>query len=137
MKFYNNKNTQELPGTQVLENHQCFWFLLHNFLLLPPPELPRSWVLCLLSLKKICFNWESSTDIYTPPCGKQIARGRALSSVLCDDLEGWDGGSGREAEEGRDMWILRADSLPCMEESNTTLQSSCSPIIKNILLRYG
>ena len=39
MKCYNNKNTQELPGTQVLENYQCFWFLLLDFLLPPTPKV--------------------------------------------------------------------------------------------------
>ena len=45
-------------------------------------------------------------------CVKQIASGklsvlhRELSSVLCDDLDGWDGGgSGREAQEGGDTYI--------------------------------
>jgi len=43
---------------------------------------------------------ESSIDIYTPSCGKEIASGkllystgsRELSSVLCDDLEEWNEG---------------------------------------------
>ena len=31
--------------------------------------------------------------------------------VLCDNLEGWDGvGSGREVQEGGDIWIPTADS---------------------------
>ena len=48
---------------------------------------------------------------------------RELSSVLCDDLEGWDqgaggaGGSGREAQEGEGI----ADSWCCPAETNTTL----------------
>ena len=49
------------------------------------------------------MNWESSIDIYTLPCVKQIASGkllcnRELSSVLCDDhgVE-WGGG---EADSG-------------------------------------
>ena len=42
---------------------------------------------------------------------------RKLSSVLCDDLEGWDRGwvAGRLRKEGR------ADSLCCTAEMNTTL----------------
>ena len=45
-----------------------------------------------------------------------------LSSVLCGDLEGWDGGMGRrEAEEGGDICILIADSRCCIAETNTTL----------------
>ena len=50
-------------------------------------------------------NWESDIDMYTIPCVKQIASGkllcnRVLSLVLCDDLEGQDGGrGGKEAQE--------------------------------------
>ena len=34
-----------------------------------------------------------------------LERGQAspISSMLCDDLEGWDGEGGREAQEGGDM----------------------------------
>ena len=42
-------------------------------------------------------DWERSTDIYTRPCAERLARGKLLkhselSQVLCDDLEGWNGG---------------------------------------------
>ena len=41
--------------------------------------------------------------------------------MLCDDLEGWGGGR-REAQEGRGICILMADSLSCcIAETNTTL----------------
>ena len=30
--------------------------------------------------------------------------------MLCDDLEGWDGGGGRRDHEGGDICILTADS---------------------------
>ena len=33
--------------------------------------------------------------------------------MLCDDLEGWDGGGGREFQEGGDICIHMADSLLC------------------------
>ena len=34
-----------------------------------------------------------------------------LSSMLCDDLEGWDGvGGGREVQEGGDIGMPLADS---------------------------
>ena len=47
---------------------------------------------------------------------------RELSSVLCDDLDGWDGGGGgREVQEGGDICIHIADSLHCTAETNTTL----------------
>ena len=42
--------------------------------------------------------------------------------MLCGDLDGRDGGcDGREAEEGGDICIHRADSLCCTAETNTTL----------------
>ena len=34
--------------------------------------------------------------------------------MLCDDLEGWDRESGREAQERGDICILIADSLCCV-----------------------
>ena len=48
---------------------------------------------------------------------------RELSLVLCDDLEGWEGGvgSGREVQEGGTICILMANSLSCTGETNTTL----------------
>ena len=48
--------------------------------------------------------------------------------MLCDDLEGWNGGSGREAQEGGDMCTFTADSHCCMAETNTTFLSNFSPI---------
>ena len=41
--------------------------------------------------------------------------------MLCDDLDGWDGGDGREVQEGGDIGIHIADSLHCTAEINTTL----------------
>ena len=41
--------------------------------------------------------------------------------MLCDDLEGWEGEGGREAQEGGDIHIRRADSLCYTAETNTTL----------------
>ena len=41
---------------------------------------------------------------------------RELSSVLCDGLEGWDGGGGREVQEGGDS---QADLLHCTAETGT------------------
>ena len=50
---------------------------------------------------------------------------RKLSSVLCDDLDGWEGwgGGGRwgEVQAGGDVGIHRADSHFCTAETNTTL----------------
>ena len=43
-----------------------------------------------------------------------------LISVLCDDLEGWDGGR-RGALKGGDMCIHMTDSHCCTVEINTTL----------------
>ena len=42
--------------------------------------------------------------------------------MLCDDLEGWDGGQGeREAQEEGGVCMHIADSLCCAAEINTTL----------------
>ena len=49
---------------------------------------------------------------------------KELSSVLCDDLEGWTRGSRRDVQEGEDVCIYIADSLHCTEDTNTTLQSN-------------
>ena len=40
--------------------------------------------------------------------------------MLCDDLGGWDGGCGREVQEGGDICNI-ADSISCIAETNTTL----------------
>ena len=40
--------------------------------------------------------------------------------MLCDNLDGWDVGSGREVQEPEDIGIHVADSLHCTEETNTT-----------------
>ena len=42
------------------------------------------------------------------------------SIFFCDDLKAWDGGGGREIQEGGDIRILMADSH-CMAEASTTL----------------
>ena len=44
---------------------------------------------------------------------------RGLISVLCDNLDGWDGG--REAQEGGNICMHIADSLHCTAETNPTL----------------
>ena len=47
---------------------------------------------------------------------------RELNSVLCDNLEGWDGvGGGREVQEGGDTRMLMADSCCSTAENSTTL----------------
>ena len=40
--------------------------------------------------------------------------------MLCDDLEGWDGGKGREVQEEGDTCILMANSCCYMAETKTT-----------------
>ena len=50
--------------------------------------------------------------------------------MLCDDLDGWDGGGGKETQEGGDVGIHIADSLHCTTETNTTLYSNFTPIKK-------
>ena len=42
---------------------------------------------------------------------KENKQNRELSTVLCDDIEGWNGREdGREAQERGDIHILMADS---------------------------
>ena len=41
--------------------------------------------------------------------------------MLCDHLDGWDVGGGREMQEGGDMCIRMADSLRYAAEANTPL----------------
>ena len=45
---------------------------------------------------------------------KECEKHKELSSVLCDDLEGWVGGGEKEAEEGGNICI-------CTAETNSTL----------------
>ena len=54
--------------------------------------------------------------------GKEAAvQHREPSSVLCDALEWWDGGGGKEAQEGGHICMHMADSYCCTAEINTTL----------------
>ena len=52
--------------------------------------------------------------------------------MLCDHLEGWGREDGRETQEGGDIYgdicICIADSLCYKTETNTELQSNCTPI---------
>ena len=41
--------------------------------------------------------------------------------MLYNDLESWDGRSGREAQEARDICMLKVDSCCCTAETNTKL----------------
>ena len=45
---------------------------------------------------------------------------RELNLVLCDDLEGWMGDGGTEAQEGGDICIHIANSRCCTAKTNTT-----------------
>ena len=43
--------------------------------------------------------------------------------MLCDDLDGWDGGGGgRKVQEGGDIGINMVDSLHCTAETNIVKQ---------------
>ena len=56
-----------------------------------------------------CVRWIASGE---------LLRNRALSPVLCGDLEEGGGAWGaREGQEGGDMQILRADSRACAAET--------------------
>ena len=53
---------------------------------------------------------------------KAIFKSQELSSGLSDDQDRWDrSGDGTEAQEGRYVWILIADSPPCTAETNAPL----------------
>ena len=41
--------------------------------------------------------------------------------MLCDELEGWEGGGGKEVQEGGDVCTKTADSCCRTAETNTTL----------------
>ena len=65
------------------------------------------------------MNWETGIDVYTASCVKfRAVKCRKLSSVFCDDLEGWDG---RGFQEGGHICIHMADSLSCTAETNVTM----------------
>ena len=65
-------------------------------------------------------NRDSGTDIFTIMCEAAVQH-RELKPVLCDDLEGWDGGVGVEAQKGGDLCVHIADSQCCTAGMNTTL----------------
>ena len=70
-------------------------------------------------------NGGNSADIDALPCVKQMAEAapehKGLSLVLRDDLEVWEEGCGRQAQQGVDICILVAASCCCTIETNTTL----------------
>ena len=70
--------------------------------------------------KGVGMHWESSTGIYTRQRVGSCCIARGLSSVLPEDLEGWDGG-GREAQGGGDTCTHRPDSHCGTAETSTTL----------------
>ena len=41
--------------------------------------------------------------------------------MVCDDLERWDGGGWREAQEGEDIHMHITDPLCCTSEANMTM----------------
>ena len=45
--------------------------------------------------------------------------------MLWDDLVGWDGGGGREAQDGEKICILMVDSY-CTAETNNTVKQLTS-----------
>ena len=52
------------------------------------------------------MNWESSSDVHTPPAVKQVAGGKLVcstSSGRCSLLGGIERGAGREVQEGKDI----------------------------------
>ena len=57
---------------------------------------------------------------------------QGFQPLLCDYLERWDRGCGREAQQGGDPCILMADSCFCSAEINTTLWSNYPPNKKKL-----
>ena len=57
--------------------------------------------------------------------------------MICDNLEEWDGGNGKEATEGGDICMHRADSYYCTGKTNTTLQNKYTPIKKNSMINHN
>ena len=74
-------------------------------------------------------NWESSTDIYTSPCIKQITSGKLLcstgSSAKCS-VATYGSGMGVEgeweAQEGGGIYTHIADSSRCTAKTNNTVK---------------
>lgn len=66
---------------------------------------------------------ESSIDIYTLPCVKQLVGNcymtQGAQPGLCDDLKGW--GEQEGDSRGEDIYIVTTDSVCCMAESHKTL----------------
>ena len=62
-------------------------------------------------------------------------KGENLSSLLCDDLNRWDGVGGREAQEEGDVCMHMIDPPHCTAESNTALQSNYTIIKKKKFLK--
>ena len=54
---------------------------------------------------------------------------RELSSELCDDLEGWDGGIREEFQEGGDTGMHIAGPLRCTAETNAAFQSNYASVL--------
>ena len=50
--------------------------------------------------------------------------------MLCDDLQGWDGGRVAGRLKRKDICIHIADSHCCTTETNATLYSNYTPIKK-------
>ena len=78
------------------------------------------------------MNGESSSNMYTLSCVKQIAGEKLLynretSLVLYDDLEGWDEQrGGRCKKEGIYIYIIIADLGYCMAETNNIVKQFSS-----------
>ena len=68
------------------------------------------------------LSWSSAAEAEVYSWGEAAAAQLELSSVLCDDLEVWDGRQNRKGvEKVGDICTYTADSLCCTAETNTTL----------------
>lgn len=58
----------------------------------------------------------------------------ALSKVMLDDLEGWDG-EGDGGSKGRDIYIIRMDSHCCMAETTQHCKAIFHQLKNNSFLK--
>ena len=61
------------------------------------------------------------TYIHCKIASEKLLSNKGTQLVLCDNVEGWDGGVRREAQEGGDRCVHIDDSLHCTAETNVTL----------------